>query len=730
MFRLSLFGRRRQTYSFCSFSIGPFCSGRFLHGSFFRWQDERFKRRPPPVVGIGALTRSTIIEATVQNLRLTLWDNMIPGSALYLQVNSATFHQASGREDHNMEAESALLKRAAAVDDLVVKVKVPGLDIGGVGPDQDEGFFLHARALTFTTIPEKADETDFREISKTTQATKSFASQVRGISEADKEGRGKALEEAESKNKISVKELKFFISPDRRDAIFVYWRMALHEKRFALMKHFSKAFHKKGKRSSALSHQDALGRREKEILEALEKAEEVQESVRFKDLEKMSKATERDGLLNKAAKEVLEFWPVLHLIVDNTQVMFASADTQGTIFLTSSDMELNFNQNKVVSNEDGGLPVDEREWVVSARDTQLYTVAEDKIFWEYGTRWIPDDGPRGEVDAKQIAPIQAITDEPLVLNFMFVSQPGNSDNVEAERVRPSTLYINVPVFSIDTTSEQFMLFRRVISMLNKRMPFATQIQHEISALQYNLLRSLDHIEERELETHALKLKTICQQYEYCLETDTTDFVKNLDPETHDIYKSAIKYLTKSKAFNTFVHKEQYKVLKHTTSQASDHFPSMYFTCSFDKIVWKMNDSYRNAFARLIVMDPVFNRVVYVGRGSSLEFTFTDINIRNMMNGATMSQVLALNLEETDHNILMSTDNRRVAFKWFHIIKESVGGINVYDNVTIKVGCSATTSLFSLFSVHPIFLVQKVSQHEGRSFTILYSLDVCRSLRSG
>jgi len=637
------------------------------------WKEDKYIYRPLPRESLGDVMRTISVDVSIAGIHMKLLNNIRPGNSMYVRIDNAMFNQVSEKSRLSVSGERELMKRAATVDNLEVRQDIPNMDIGGTGPNGDEGFFVCAEAITFNTIPGNADV--LRSVDDSLKSIKTFSSPFRGISAGDGRQKGRKIEEAESKNKVSVRSLKLFISPDRRDAI-IHWRMALREKTFPLKKHLRSQ--PKGDTRPVVDKAEQLRRRERDILEQIKRtaSDEIRTFTESNLTEGKSSEGENDS------DSVLEFRPVFHMIVENTQTMFCSPDTKGTIILRTSPMEVKFNRKTKASEMSENGVMDESEWNVQANNTELFSLTEDIIRDKYGELWVPEDENCDDINEHTV--FSPMTGEPLTLNILFVSQP-SSGNIETERVRPSTLYINVPKFSLDTTSDQFEIFRRVIDMLNKRLPLATDIQHELAALRYQLLRNIGSIDKCDLDYHAIHLKTICHQIEYAMETGQLDLVKSLLKNDEDVQHCRKLFLAKSKAFNTFIHKQNYKDNLVSTGDSNEMYPSMFFSCSFDKIVWTLRESStRDELAELEIANPVFNRVAYVGRGSSLEFTFTNINVVNRMRGAMYKEVLALNKEDSgDGNDILSTDSRNVAFKWFHMIVEPVGEINVYDHLTIK-----------------------------------------------
>jgi Golgi-body localisation protein domain/RNA pol II promoter Fmp27 protein domain len=402
-----------------------------------------------------------------------------------------------------------------------------------------------------------------------------------------------------------------------------------------------------------------------------------------------------------SVKKVLDTNGKFQLMISDSQVCFGSPDTEGLVFLTSESASIGFVDKMVQQTHQCGGSSEkwmDTEHRVHLQRSRLYSLSRTIGRFDFNKRWVPkmaDEIVSDDELATVISPMTRVTTQPISLNLMFIRSKSviNDDSEEDHILRPSVLLINVPFISMDSTATEFHSVIDVVrKVLMQRVPHSDVVKEELAALRYNLQLNGGLLSTQELQDYSRRLNNITKQFMYAGETFQQHLVSPLmRRDQGDFAANLVRYKAKAKAVATYLRSE------HRASGVAELFPTMYVSYSFDQCSWQLREkqtektSIAMPFVELILTDLVCRHIFYVGKGSSSEFTFANINAINRLEGGFYKGILhpssvPANAGSPSHvnSKIKASDGTSVAFRWFSTQMESVGGIPVYDLLTINV----------------------------------------------
>lgn len=474
-------------------------------------------------------------------------------------------------------------------------------------------------------------------------------------------------------------------------------------------------------------------------------------------------------------RRILESHAQFELRISNPQVLFGSPETNGYLFLASDWANLGFIRKTVEQDTQvGGVDTFvESETRVHLDNSQIYTLIDGVDDFDVDSVWLSPKAP--SLPDRDLLPLTRLTTQSLALDMVYLTNKAADDGdggTTDEHVRPSTLYISVPALHMFSTSPQLRTFMNVIiKVLMQRDPLSIDVNEELSALRYNLQLAGGHVSTAELVDQRRRLRNVLHQFNYALDTAQEELMAGLVlPEAGDtdLFACRSRYKAKLKALTTYLRKE-HKPGDTAVGLASpggggggpgggsgvdgdsggELYTSMYLSYSFDHSSWTLRELIgdRPPLVELTLDDLVCRHVFYLGRGSSQEFTFADVDVKNRMKNGYFRSILqpdfslyhrsaaqhdgggqlvadpsvlaassaqsgqaavaaapnaapprpALSVSPlSQRSAIKSTDGSAVAFKWYALQIDRVGGIPVYEVLTINIAPLTAAMTHRLF----------------------------------
>lgn len=423
----------------------------------------------------------------------------------------------------------------------------------------------------------------------------------------------------------------------------------------------------------------------------------------------------RDSQEEKSSRaiEVLKTTPKFVLFINDCQVAFGSHETSGIVFLTSNAMRAGIIDKKLQRHMQLGQ-ADERwasrEYRVHLNSANLYSRSKDHGDFDFGQKnWVPLGGGRPRT-------LALVTKNPISMDLMYISSssmPRENDEEEEDHIlRPSLLYINVPDICLSTNADEFHAVVDVVKrVLMQSMRSSELVNEELANLRYKLQLAGGKVSSDELDDFMRRLNNVTKQFLYAGETFQQSLVDALMlPDEVSFYDMLLRYKAKAKAVATFMRQDQ------IASSADVLYPTMYVSYSFDNLSWElrekskeMNKDVEYPFVEISLDDLVCRHIFYVGRGSSSEFTFGNISAQNKIKSSYFQGILqpagpgsslGPGASPPKRSRIKASDGAPVAFRWYSTQEDRVGGIPVYELLTIQVApmtAAVTRKLYSSVS---------------------------------
>lgn len=395
--------------------------------------------------------------------------------------------------------------------------------------------------------------------------------------------------------------------------------------------------------------------------------------------------------------QVLDTTAKFELLVTDSQVCFGAPDADALVVLTSESASIGFVDKTIEQKHQLGGSSEkwiDAEYRVFLQRSRLYTQSEALESFKFHERWVPKEADVEDDPQKAAAiihPLTRVTVEPISFNVMYIQAKSlvksEDDTAEDNVLRPAQLFINVPYVSMDSSRTGFHSVTDVVrQVLMLRIPNSEVIKEELALLKYNM-QLAGRVSPEELMDYGRRLDNITKQFLYAGETFQPHLVEAfIREEDGDFDANFIRYKARAKAVATYLRSER------RATGAAELFPTLYISYSFDQCSWKLRDlKTMKPFVELIMTDLVCRHILYVGKGMSSEFTFGNINAINHQEGGYYRGIL----HPSGGNVMQgapvyvnskikASDGTSVAFRWFAQQMESVGGIPVYDVLTINV----------------------------------------------
>lgn len=735
-----------------------------------RFRDRR--RKAPPSYNIGMVVNKSVINVRVQDLGVMVYNNLEPGCGIFASLESGMLELVKERpyqpRDLKKIPRANLVKRRAELVNLHSSIRVPGLDLGAdftntgflcavkqliLSDDQDNPSDLHEsspydKSASVPTTSQQASAKMPRVMSSGFgTSVDSDISPFYTFSPSNSLQRGKPLDKFEYKLRLTVFDLKMVWSPIRRNALWTF-HDTFREKKFTMKAPPSQEMNANMFLSPAMDTPDV--NREPDIYEAFQIPNNVQNLVMELEKSATHKIKIADRRLQErvssekphdsdptqevvyAIEEVQRSAPKFEMRIYHPQVIFGSPETDGWVFLTSEWANLGSVEKEVQKNmQTGGV----KKWVESEKrvhleNSQLYTQWDDLSSFDFLGQWVPRDAAK--LKEESLLPLARVTTRPIALDLMYIkshsvkAENSDFDLDDDDQARPSMLYINIKDIKMLSTSSQLYTVMKVIrKVLMQRAPISMKINEELTHLRYNLQLRGGKVPTFELKERLRRLRNITKQLKYCEDTGQEELVASfLSLQKGAFRESRIRYQAKMAALMTYLRTEHREI-------DDNLYPTMYLSYSFDDSSWILRETSesRNPLVKLSLKDLVCRHVFYFGKGSSQEFTFKNVNVRNMMHDGYFPAILHPNTDicstssakpasaksySGTQSDIKASDGSSVAFRWYATQIERVGGIPVYDLLTINIAPLNAAMTNRLFDAIKKFLFPKPHEEDTRT----------------
>lgn len=416
-------------------------------------------------------------------------------------------------------------------------------------------------------------------------------------------------------------------------------------------------------------------------------------------------ADSHHGAKSRSALEVLKTSPKFALFINDCEVAFGSPQTSGTVFLTSKAVRVGVVDKRIQKNLQLGEKNEkwsDREYRVHLNEANLYTLSKSIGKFDFSEKnWVCFGGD----EHRRFA---LVTTNPICMDLMYISSSSipKEDTEEEEEdhiLRPSLVFINIPDISMTTNADEFHAAVDVVrKVLMQRMRSSELVNEELNKLRYELQLVGGKVASDDLDDFMRRLNNVTKQFLYAGDTFQPELVEALMlPDETSFADNLLRYKAKAKAVATYVRQDQ------RASSTDVLYPAMYISYSFDKCSWELREKRRelnketeDPFVEITLEDLVCRHIFYVGRGSSTEITFGNISAQNKMRSSYFQGILQPLRPEGSRgklNRIKASDGAPVAFRWYSTQEDRVGGIQVYDLLTIQVAPMAAAVTRKLYS---------------------------------
>jgi len=665
-------------------------------------------RKAPSITGLSSSLVALNLTVNVADLNVAIHNNVNPGHGILVSTDSiaAVLEKRSkitwrGQE---FDRDSKVSRRKVEVRNVNASIRIPDLDLAG----DSAGV---GRLLTVSRIflsDDAKDETEYA-ASPRLQADSRVFSTGFGSTDEDKSPfytfsashafqREKKLDKVKYDMRIAVDDVRLLWSPDRRTSLWA-WPDAFKEKSFA-MKAPPVIFEQSFDRNEASETEIPPPEYKQGPATPSAAAPSRRPSGTLLDI-----LTNDDGIkcdrkvlkpFSECVSNTLATIPKYEFLINSAQVCIGSPETAGLVFLTSDAARIGIIEKSVHRPAQVGSEGDnwtDKEHRVHLKESNVYCQSTDLKSFNFGApSWLPPDAHRRK--AKDIAPITRVTTRPMSMDLLYISSFSGSkdasDDEDDYATRPSLLFINVRDISMASTSVEFRAVTDVVrKVLMQRNASSMVVKDELARLRLSPLTWPRKLTSWELEEKARQLNTITRQFLYAADTSQHHLVNGLLFPNTSFEDSMLKYKAKAKAVATFVRTD------HRASQSEYQYPTMYISYSFDHCSWELRELQESheetiPIVEISLADLVCRHIFYVGRGSSAEITFKSISATNKMhNSSHFVDFLKpgggrADISDGQVRSIKSSDGCPVAFRWFSTQTDRVGGISIYELLTIQV----------------------------------------------
>lgn len=401
----------------------------------------------------------------------------------------------------------------------------------------------------------------------------------------------------------------------------------------------------------------------------------------------------------RGAIEVLKTRPKIALYINDCQVAFGSPETSGIVLLSSKAVRVGIVDKTMQKKKQLGRTNErwsDREFRFHLNEANLFTRSRVHGKFDFSARnWVPQE-------RANLNQLSLVTVSPISMDLMYISSSGLPPENGAEEdddyiLRPSLLFINIPDINMSTNTDDFHAATDVVrKVLMQSMRYSELVNEELSQLRYNLQLLGGNPSSEALEEFMRRVSNVTRQFLYAGDTFQQNLVKSLYlPDSGTFHDNLLKYKAKAKAVATFTRQD------HQASSKDALHPTMYVSYSFDRLSWELREKQKEGnpvtevpFVEITLEDLVCRHIFYVGRGSSTEVTFGNISAQNKMRSGYFQGILQPAATGTNYgpgassnrktNRIKASDGTAVAFRWYSVQEDKVGGIPVYDSLTIQV----------------------------------------------
>lgn len=420
-----------------------------------------------------------------------------------------------------------------------------------------------------------------------------------------------------------------------------------------------------------------------------------------------------------SALEVLKTRPKFALYINDCQVAFGSRETSGTVFLTSNAVRAGIVDKSIQKNLQFGEANEkwsDREYRFHLNEANLYTRSKTFGYFDFSKKdWIPQSEKKPESMA-------LVTRNPICMDLMYISSSsiprGDGEEEEEDYIlRPSLLFINIPDISVSTNAEEFHAVVDVVrKVLMQSMRSSEAVNEELANLRYKLQLAGGNVSSDDLDDFMRRLNNVTKQFLYAGDTFREELVDELKlPDEESFASTLMRYKAKAKAVATFTRQDQ------KAGSSGVLYPTMYISYSFDKCSWELREQQKeitketeHPFVELSLDDLVCRHIFYVGRGSTTEMTFGNISAQNKIKSSYFQGILQPASTGTNRkkSRIKASDGAPVAFRWYSRQDHRVGGISVYELLTIEVAPMTAAVTRKLWGSVSKFIFSARSQSEA------------------
>lgn len=700
-------------------------------------------RKPPSLTGLSSSLVALNLHVNVSDLNLMLYNNLQQGHGIFVScaqlVGELGKRATISWDDFNRYyRDSKVSKRRVEINNLNTSVRMPDIDLAA--DETGTGRLLSVSRIFLSD--DVKDEPEYA-ASPRLKAPSRVLSTGFGSEDHDKSPfytfsashafqRERPLDKVKHDMRIAVDEVRLLWSPARRTSLWA-WPDAFREKLFAM-------------KAASVEHDNTMQPEEEEVeIEPLDMQENTNTENAwplerkdtgtsrqcsdpttinsFAEIDSLPKKTltnstlrrpqgtmvdilKQDELdsegerkvikkLHTSTTETLETHPKFEFLVNSSQVCIGSPETAGLVFLTSDAARIGIVEKLLQRTSQTDTKSDRRtdkEHRVHLKESSVYCQTSDLESFDFGAHiWVPDDAHR--LKPKELAPFTCVTTKPMSMDLMYISSSssskGDDEDNEDFSMRPSLLLINLREISMASTSVEFQAVTDVVrKVLMHRAASSIMVKEELAQLRYNLQLRNRKITMKELDDKMRRLNTITKQFLYAADTSQEHLVDRLLLANHSFEESLQRYKAKAKAVATFIRTDQ------RASTADYQYPTMYISYSFDKCSWELREIQESSgdstpIVEICLSHLVCRHIFYVGRGSSAEITFESIRAINRMHRSYFQDFLRPASVRADRSggsarTINASDGAPVAFRWYSTQTDKVGGISVYDLLTIQV----------------------------------------------
>lgn len=729
-------------------------------------------RKPPSITGLSSSLIALNLYVNVTDLNVMLYNNLQQGHGLFISVPRVVGELGKRAkitwDDFNRYyRDSKVSRRRVEVKNLNASIRMPDIDIAA--DETGTGRLLSVSRIFLSD--DVKDEPQYA-ASPRLKAPSRVLSTGFGTADHDKSPfytfsashalqREKKLDKVKHDMRIAVDEVRLLWSPARRTSLWA-WPDAFREKAFAM-------------KAAPVEHEDTMqsediGMRfenvDSQIVSKMESSSAIDTSATemneessenpnvdsISDVASIPKRTltsavrrpqgtmvdilNQDELdenarrrvikkLHTSQTETLATIPKFEFLINSSQVCIGSPETTGLVFLTSDAARIGIVEKTIQRTSQTGTKNEtwiDKEHRVHLKESNVYSQSTNLESFDFSAHvWVPNDAHR--LKAKDLAPFTRVTTKPMSMDLMYISSSSaakvEDGNDEDFSMRPSLLFINLRDISMASTSVEFFAVIDVVrKVLMQRAASSIMVKEELAKLRYSLQLRNRKITSKELDDKMRRLNTITKQFLYAADTSQEYLVDGLLLTDHTFEESLQRYKAKAKAVATFIRTDQ------RASTADYQYPTMYISYSFDKCSWELREMQENTgeaapIVEIALSHLVCRHIFYVGRGSSAEITFKSIRAINRMTKSHFEDFLKPATVRTDTSggsearTIKASDGAPVAFRWYSTQTDKVGGISVYDLLTIQVApLNAAVSRRLYIAVSKFIFPPKVDNSKG------------------